>query len=112
MIMNPLNQDTALEIRYEKSIKCLLDLALDHSCERARVAANVLLSANNAQIRPHTNWMLHIPDLCHLDHYSLDAALGVIHGRVSLRRYPEVAIQNGPQLFRRLWRRWHNVEEW
>jgi hypothetical protein len=75
MIMKPLNLETALEIRYERSIKCLLDLALGHSCNRARVAADVLLSANNAQIRPNSNWMLHVPDLSHLDQYSLNAAL-------------------------------------
>jgi hypothetical protein len=78
MIMKPLNLETALEIRYERSIKFLLDLALGHSCNRARVAADVLLSANNAQIRPNSNWMLHVPDLSHLDQYSLNAALGVI----------------------------------
>ena len=77
-MMKPLDQQTALEIRYERATKLLLDLGLDHSCHRARVAADVLLSANNAKITPGRSWPLHISDLRKLHENERYAALGVI----------------------------------
>jgi hypothetical protein len=112
MIMKPLDQDSALEVRYQNSIKILLDLALDNNHEKARIAASVLLSANSSLIRPNQKWLVSIPELRYLDAYERNAALGVIHGRVTLKRSPETVIQNGPPLFHRLWHRWRNMEEW
>jgi len=111
-MMKSLDQQVALEIRYERAIKRLLDLGLDHSCHRAKVAADVLLSANNAKITPGRNWPLYVPDLRKLHEDELNAALGVIHGRVSLGRYPVSVVQNSTVLFEKLWYRWHNIEDW
>ena len=55
--MKPLDQESALEVRYQNSIKILLDLALDNNHKRARVAASVLLSANRSLIRPNQEWL-------------------------------------------------------
>ena len=111
-MMKPLDQQIALEIRYERAIKLLLDLGLDHSCHHAKVAADVLLSANRADITPYRSWPLYISDLRILHEGECNAALGVIHGRVTLNRLPEIVIQGGPALFHRLWHRWRNIEEW
>jgi len=110
--MKPLDQECALEVRYQKSIKTLLDLALDNNHAKARIAASVLLSANGSRIRPHQTWLVSIPDLSYLDEHERNAALGVIHGRITLRRPPEMVIQGGHDLFHRLWHRWRNIEEW
>ena len=111
-MMKPLDQESALEVRYQKSIEILLDLALDHGHNEARIAASVLLSANSSWIRPRQQWLVSIPELRYLHEYERDAALGVIHGRISLNRLPETVIQNGPTLFNRLWKRWRNIEDW
>ncbi len=110
--MKPLDQESALEVRYQNSIKILLDLALDNNHEKARIAASVLLSANSSLIRPNQKWLVSVPELRYLDAYERNAALGVIHGRVTLKRSPETVIQNGPALFHRLCHRWRNMEEW
>lgn len=110
--MKPLDQENALEVRYQKSIKILLDLALDHCHDQARIAASVLLSANSSWVRPKQEWLVSIPELRHLHGHERNAALGVIHGRISLNRLPETVIQGGPALFNRLWKRWRNIEEW
>lgn len=112
MIMKPLDQEGALEVRYQESIKILLDLALDNNHEKARIAASVLLSANSSWKRPQQKWLVSIPELSYLDEGDLNAALGVIHGRVTLNRLPETVTQGGPALFHRLWHRWRNIEEW
>ena len=112
MIMKPLDQENALEVRYQNSIIILLDLALDNNHEKARIAASVLLSANSSLIRPQEQWLVSIPELRYLDEAEQNAALGVIHGRVTIKRSPETVIQNGPALFHRLWHRWRNIEEW
>ena len=111
-MMKPLNQETALEIRYQQSIMILLDLALDYDHKQARIAASILLSANRALIRPRQEWPVSIPDIGLLDQKGRHAALGVIHGRIALNRYPETVIQGGSALFHRLWHRWRNVEQW
>jgi hypothetical protein len=110
--MKLLDQENALEIRYQNAIRVLLDLALDHDHERARIAASVLLSANGALIRPRQVWLMSIPELRFLTEAEKSAALGVIHGRTTLNRQPETMIQGGPELFHRLWHRWRNVEQW
>jgi hypothetical protein len=112
MIMKPLYQDSALEVRYQKSIKALLNMALDDNDEKARIAASVLLSANSSWIRPRQEWLVAISELRYLDDHELNAALSVIHGRITLNRPPETVIQGGPALFHRLWHRWRNIEEW
>jgi hypothetical protein len=112
MIMKPLDQESALEVRYQNSIKILLDLALDNNHEKARIAASVLLSTNSSRIRPRQEWQVAISELRNLDAHELNAALGVIHGRITLNRPPETVIQGGPALFHRLWHRWRNIEEW
>jgi hypothetical protein len=112
MIMKPLEQEYALEVRYQNSIKTLLDLALDNDHEKARIAASVLLSANSSSMRPNQKWLISIPELRYLGAYERNAALGVIHGRITLKRSPETVIQNGSALFHRLWHRWRNIEEW
>lgn len=111
-MMKPLNQETALEIRYQRSIMILLDPALDNNDKQARIAASVLLSANRAFIHPRQEWLVSIPDIALLDQTERNAALGVIHGRIALNRYPETVIQGGSGLFHRLWHRWRNVEQW
>ena len=110
--MKPLDEENALEIRYQNSIKILLDLAIDQNHERARVAASVLLSANSSLVRPQQQWLVSIPELRLLNESEKSAALGVIHGRVTLNKAPETVIQGGPELFHRLWHRWRNIEEW
>lgn len=112
MIMKPLDQENALEIRYQTAIKILLDLALDNNHERARIAASVLLSANSSLIRPKQTWLVSIPELRFLNQYERNAALGVIHGRVTLNRPPSQMIQGGTALFHTLWHRWRNIEQW
>jgi len=112
VIMKPLDEETSLEIRYQDSIKTLLDIALDQNDGNARIAASVLLSANSALIRPSQEWLVSIPDLRFLEEKEKNAALGVIHGRVTLNRPPETVIQGGPALFHRLWHRWRNIEQW
>jgi hypothetical protein len=112
MIMKPLDQESALEVRYQNSIKVLLDLALDNNHEKARIAASVLLSANSSLIRPRQEWQVAISKLRNLDNHTLNAALGVIHGRITLNRPPQNVIQGGSALFHRLWHRWRNIEEW
>ena len=112
MIMKPLDQESALEVRYQNSIKILLNLALDYNHNQARVAASVLLSANRSLIRPSQEWLVSIPDLRLLDERERNAAMGVIHGRINLNRFPETVIQNGASLFHRLWHRWRNIEAW
>jgi len=110
--MKPLNQESALEVRYQNAIRTLLDLALDNDHEQARIAASVLLSANSSWIRPKQKWLVAIPELRFLREHERNAALGVIHGRISLNRLPETVIQGGPALFHQLWHRWRNIEEW
>ena len=110
--MKPLNLENALEVRYQNAIRILLDLALDHNHDQARTAASVLLSANGALIRPRHKWLVSIPALRFLEENEINAALGVIHGRITLNRAPETVIQGGPELFRKLWRRWRNIENW
>jgi len=95
--MKPLSQQTSLEIRYERAIRLLLDLALGHSCQRAKVAADVLLSANNAMITPNRDWPLQIPELRLLHENERNVAPGVIHGRVSLGCGPVSVIQNSSE---------------
>lgn len=112
MIMKPLDQENSLEERYRKSIMTLLDLALDNNHDRARIAASVLLSANSSWIRPRQEWLVAIPELRYLTEGERNAALGVIHGRITLNCPPETAIQGGTALFHRLWNRWRNIEEW
>jgi hypothetical protein len=112
MIMKPLDRESALEVRYQNSIKVLLDLALDNNHDEARIAASVLLSANSSWIRPRQEWLVAIPELRYLDDHELSAALGVIHGRITLNRPPETVIQGGSALFHRLWHKWRNIEEW
>jgi hypothetical protein len=111
-MMKPLDQQSALEIRYERSIRVLLDLALDHSCDQAKIAADVLLSTNGSMRTRYSKWSVHIPALRQLDDQCVNSALGVIHGAISLGRRPEFMIQGGAELFERLRRRWINVEEW
>jgi hypothetical protein len=53
-----------------------------------------------------------IPELRYLNDHELNAALGVIRGRITLNRPPETVIQSGSALFHRLWHRWRNIEEW
>jgi hypothetical protein len=112
MIMRPLDQESALEVRYQNSIKTLLNLALDNNHDEARIAASVLLSANGSWIRPRQEWPVAISELRYLDNHTLNAALGVIHGRITLNRPPQTVIQGGSALFHRLWHRWRNIEEW
>lgn len=112
MIMKPLDEETALDIRYQDSIKTLLDIALDQNDWEARIAASVLLSANSALIRPSQKWQVSIPDLRFLGERKKSAALGVIHGRITLNRPPETVIQGGSALFHKLWHRWRNIEQW
>jgi hypothetical protein len=112
MIMKPLDQESALEVRYQKSIKILLDPALDNSDEKARIGASVLLSANSSLIRPNQKWLVSVPEIRYLNEEERNAALGVIHGRVTLNLLPEMVIHSGPDLFHRLWHRWRNIEEW
>ncbi len=112
MIMKPLDQESALEVRYQTSIKILLDLALDNNDKQARVAASVLLSANRSLIRPTQEWLVSIPDIRLLEERERNAAMGVIHGRITLNRFPETVIQDGSALFHRLWHRWRNIEVW
>ena len=112
IIMKPLDEENSLEIRYQNSIRVLLDVALDDNHENARISASVLLSANSSLIRPREDWRISIRELCYLYDHEQSAALGVIHGRITLNRIPETVVQNGPALFHRLWRRWRNIEEW
>ncbi len=110
--MKPLNLENALEVRYQNAIRTLLDLALDHNHHRARTAASVLLSATGALIHPRQKWLVSIPDLKFLEEHERNAALGGIHGRITLNRPPETVIQGGPELFHKLWHRWRNIENW
>jgi hypothetical protein len=110
--MKPLDKENSLEMRYQTAITTLLDLALDHSHNRAKVAASVLLSANRSYVRPQQRWRVSIPDLQQLTDCEQYAALGVIHGRITLGRSPETVTQGGPELFHKLWHRWRNVERW
>ena len=110
--MKPLDKENSLEVRYQTAITTLLDLALDHSHNRAKVAASVLLSANRSYVRPQQRWRVSIPDLQQLTESEQYAALGVIHGRITLGRSPETLTQGGPELFHKLWHRWRNVERW
>lgn len=111
-LMKSLDEDTGLEIRYEKAIRLLLDLALDQSCEQARIAADVLMSAANMDRTPHRKWTVNLSDIRFLHRPYAHAALGAIHGRTSLKTNPQTAIENGQELFQRVWKRWRNVEEW
>ena len=111
-MMKPLDQETSLEIRYQRSIMILLDLALEKNHKQARIAASVLLSANRSLIRPSQEWLVSVPDIGLLDERERSAALGVIHGRITLKRYPETVIQGGTKLFSKLWHRWRNIEQW
>ncbi len=111
-LMKSLDEDTGLEIRYEKAIKSLLDLALDQSCCQARIAADVLMSAADMDRTPHRKWTVNLSELRFLHAPHTHAAVGVIHGRTSLRTNPQIAIENGQELFQRVWKRWRNIEEW
>ena len=95
MMLKPLDQQDSLEIRYEKSVKALLDLALERSDEQARIAADVLLSANGAKQTPYRKWRIQIGELCLLNTMAFDAAIGVILGRTQLHLHPAFIIQNG-----------------
>ncbi len=111
-MMKPLDQESSLEIRYQQSIMILLDLALEKNHKQARIAASVLLSANRSLIRPSQEWLVSVPDIGLLNDRERNAAMGVIHGRIILKRYPETIIQGGTALFHRLWKRWRNIEQW
>lgn len=111
-LMKSLDEDTGLEIRYENAIKKLLDLALDNSDDRARIIADILMSASNANRTPSIKWRVDLSELTKLSNDDAYAAMGVIHGRTTLKRNPQTMIPNGAELFRRVWSRWHNVEEW
>lgn len=47
-----------------------------------------------------------------LDEHERCAALGFIHGRVTLYHLPKMMIQGGQTLFHRPCHRWRNIEEW
>ncbi len=111
-MMKPLDQESSLEIRYQQSITTLLDLALQESHKQAQIAASVLLSANRSLIRPSQEWLVSVPDIGLLNERERNAALGVIHGRITLKRNPETVIQGGTALFHRLCNRWRNIEQW
>ncbi|WP_133126067.1 hypothetical protein, partial [Pseudohalioglobus lutimaris] len=102
--MKPLDKDTSLEIRYERAIKELLDLALDHSDDCARIAADVLMSASNANRTPTRKWTVNLSELARINEKQAHSVLGVIHGKTSLKRNPKLMIPNGAELFDKVWR--------
>ena len=111
-LMKSLDEDIGLEVRYENAIKNLLDLALDNSDERARIVADILMSASNADRTPTNKWTVNLSEFTKLSEDDACAAMGVLHGRTTLRRNPQTMIPNGAELFRKVWHRWHNVEDW
>ncbi len=111
-MMEPLNELSKLEVRYERCIKVLMDRALDGTDDHARIAADVLLSADNHLQKPYSNWVINLQELDLLTPGEKFAVLGVIQGRVAPGRLPQSVIPNGPALMQRIWKRWINVEDW
>jgi hypothetical protein len=97
---------------FGSALTTLLDLALQESHKQARIAASVLLSANRSLIRPSQEWLVSVPDIGLLNEREHNAALAVIHGRITQKRYPETVLQGGTALFSKLWHRWRNIEQW
>jgi hypothetical protein len=112
LFMKPLNQYSSLELRYEKAIIALLDVAMNHSDSRAKVCGSILLSAAGREKAPGKTFCITFSELTYLDDDLQHAAMGVIHGRTSLRLWPQMMIQDGDKVFRMLWLRWINVEDW
>lgn len=71
----------------------------------------MLMSASNANRTPSTKWRADLSELTRLSDDEAYTALGVIHGRTTLKRNPQAMIPNGAELFRKVWRPWHNVED-
>jgi hypothetical protein len=66
------------------------------------VAAQVLLSAYNGK-----EWQLNITDLSNLDYEHYNSALIVIQGRVKLMMEPQECLENGQDIFEKLWDQWN-----
>ena len=111
-MMKPLNEQSALEVRLEKAVRRLLDLALDQDSRQAKIAADVLLSAAGMHETPGQRWRVDLGDLSILSDAQAFAALGVIHARASLKICPSTTIARGPALLQALRNRWLNVEDW
>lgn len=87
---------------YADSIAKLAGLALHSSGTGARVAGELLLSANNAQ-----ECRFNISDLCYLDHNYAVAAFLMLHNRVLMSRgYLSDAIEDGHAVFDQIYDKW------
>ncbi len=75
-MMKPLNEQSALEVRLEKAVRRLLDLALDQDSRQAKIAADVLLSAAGMHETPCQRWRVDLADLSVLSDAQAYAALG------------------------------------
>ncbi len=85
---------------YAAAVKLLTGLA-QQDTSGSRAAAQVLLSAYNGE-----EWQLDITDLGVLSSEYYEAALAVIRGRTELMNEPHTLIENGEEIFHRIWGRW------
>lgn len=89
---------------YRNAVEKLSTLCLTQDGSGARAAAQVLLSTFNSQ------WFhVEIVDLCNLDAKNFNYAMDLIKGRVMVMEEPHRMIENGDEIFARLWDRWAHL---
>ena len=90
---------------YTDAVQALLELAFDDT-GGSKGAALVLLSTYNP-----SRWQINVGALTPLDHHYFSAALAVLDGRVAHMREPHKMIQNGDEVFHKLWKEWEHLPE-
>ena len=86
---------------YQNAVISMCRLAQSCGTSSSFAAAQVVLSAHNGN-----SWQLDVTDLCNFDLENYKAAMMVIRGRCELRMEPHSVIEDGQDIFRKLWKKW------
>lgn len=89
---------------YIEGITALSHLALTQSGSGAEVAAQLLLSTYNC-----SEFQLETARLSNLDSDQFIHAINVIKGRIYCCEEPQYMIENGQDIFEKLWERWKSL---
>lgn len=102
MILHDLKRQQA-EGPYRAGVQALSEMCLSQSGSGAHAAAQVLLSCyNNA-------FHVDLTDLCNLDDNYFTHAMAVINGRVLCSKEPHSMIEDGSDIFDRIWKQWNHL---
>lgn len=92
-----------LQREYQLAVTQLSSMCLAHDGSGARAAAQVLLGAYN------NSFHVDLTDLCLLDDENFNHAIAVIKGRVICWQEPHSLLDNGDEVFHKLWERWAHL---